>query len=139
MTRFVRYFLVGGIAAAVNLAVFAALVHGAGLLVYAAATISFLIATLVNYLLSVRLVFASGARFPRHREIVLVYLVSAVGLAVNQAVLLVLVAWLRADALIAQATALGSVFLWNYGARNCFVFKPAISEIDGVDARNARR
>jgi putative flippase GtrA len=123
MTMFVRYFIVGGIAALINLAVFAALVRGLDVGVYAAAFVSFAIATLVNYLLSVRLVFVSGARFGKSREIALVYLVSAAGLAVNQLILFLLVDLLYADALFAQAAALGTVFLWNYGIRRGFVFK----------------
>ena len=123
MMKFIRYFLVGGTAAAINLAIFATLVRGANVPIYAAATVSFVLATLVNYILSVRFVFVSGSRFSRKREIAAVYLVSIIGLLANQSILLVLVDWARQDAILAQAAALAALFLWNYSARHFYVFR----------------
>lgn len=123
MTKFIRYFLVGGFAAGINLAIFAALVRGMDAPIYMAATISFVLATLANYLLSVRYVFVSGARFSRNREIVAVYLVSAVALLANQAILFALVDFAGIDPVLAQAVAIVALFLWNYAARHFYVFR----------------
>ena len=51
------------------------------------AAASFVAATLVNYLLSVRFVFVSGARFARRWEVLLVFVVSAIGLGITSGVL----------------------------------------------------
>jgi putative flippase GtrA len=122
MVRLAKYFITGAIAAGVDLVLFAAFVKLLGWPWYVAATVSFVAATLTNYFLSVRHVFTSGVRFEKRDEIALIFLVSGVGLAVNQAILLFLI---RAGVLIlvAKVGATGAVFIWNYAARHQFVFK----------------
>ena len=88
------------------------------------ATATFIVATLVNYLLSVRFVFVSGRRFRRRWEVALVYGISLIGLAVNQAILSAGVELARLDLLQAKLAATGIVFMWNYLARRLFVFGP---------------
>src|SRR5262249_13002310 len=80
----VRYFFVGAASALVDWVLFAALAKGLGVPWFPAATTSFVAATAVNYGLSIRHVFRTGARFGRRHEVALVFLVSAVGLTVNQ-------------------------------------------------------
>jgi putative flippase GtrA len=79
-------------------------------------------ATWVNYQLSIRHVFRSGVRFKRGREILLVYVVSAIDLLINQAVLYVLVDRVGAELMLAKFTATVTVFLWNYYTRKDYVF-----------------
>lgn len=83
---------------------------------------SFVVATLVNYLLSVRFVFVSGQRFSKRWEVVLVYVVSGIGLALNQAILMLCVEVGHLGLLPAKLIATGTVFFWNYFARRVFVF-----------------
>jgi len=94
--KILRYFFVGGVAAAVDIAFFFLFASLAGLNYLVVAPFGFVLATWVNYQLSIRHVFRSGARFKRSREILLVYAISAIGLLINQAVLYVLVAKLGA-------------------------------------------
>lgn len=122
-TRLIRYFFVGGTAAVVDIGVFGVLVKVLGLPWFPVAAFSFVLATMVNYILSVRFVFKSGVRFRAQTELLLVFVVSAVGLAVNQAELWLLISRLSWDPLIAKVTATGSVFFWNYWARRHLVFK----------------
>jgi putative flippase GtrA len=121
--RIVRYFLVGGVAAAVDIGLFALLVQGFGLPYLPVGAVTFIAATSVNYALSIRHVFRSGARFRRSHEIALVFLVSAIGLGVNQLILWAGVAGLGLQPVIAKVMATGGVFFWNYAARAHFVFK----------------
>ena len=60
----------------------------------------------------------------RGREIFLVYVVSVIGLLINQAALFVLVDRLGAELMLAKFTATIMVFFWNYGTRNKYVFAP---------------
>lgn len=60
--QFLFYLFVGGIAAAVNLSLFL-IVYGAGLDVIPAAAVAFLTAAMVNYALSVALLFRKNARW----------------------------------------------------------------------------
>lgn len=119
-----RYFLVGGAAAAVDIGWFFIFAKLAGFNYLVVAPLGFVLATWVNYQLSVRHVFRSGIRFSRGREIILVYVISAVGLLVNQAVLYGLVDQLGVELMLAKVTATVTVFFWNFGARNNYLFAP---------------
>lgn len=123
--RIVRYFFVGAVAAAVDIGLFTLFVHVYGFDYLVVGACTFVAATAVNYALSIRVVFRSGARFRQRDEIALVFAISAVGLLVNQAVLYAGVAMLGLPPVVAKVAATGVVFLWNYWGRAHFVFKPA--------------
>jgi putative flippase GtrA len=129
--RIVRYFVVGGTAALVDWILFYVLAVQLSINFLVAGGISFTIATIVNYFLSVAHVFESGARFQRRHEILAVFVVSGIGLAINQAILFVLVQWISLHLMASKITATGVVFLWNYFARSRYVFRPSpnISEL----------
>lgn len=118
-----RYMLVGGFAGSVDLALFALLVKGFGLPWFGCAALTFCIATTINYLLSIRFVFDSGARFRRHHEVALIFVVSAIGLAIHQSALWLLVQADLPDILVAKLLASATAFAWNYSARRYFVFR----------------
>ena len=120
--KLVRYFLVGGAAAIVDIGLFAIGAKLLALPYLPVAAGSFVVATLVNYFLSVRLVFESGARFGKHSEIGLVFVVSALGLVVNQSILWIAVAKLGIELIAAKLAATAMVFAWNYSIRRYFIF-----------------
>ena len=122
--RVLRYLIVGGVAAAVDIGFFFVFAKLAGFNYLVVAPVGFLLATWVNYQLSIRHVFRSGARFTRAREILLVYIVSALGLLINQAVLYVLIEHVGAELMLSKFTATATVFFWNYLMRNHYVFAP---------------
>lgn len=128
MKRLLRYFIVGGVAAIVDFLLFALLVQMTGWPWFWGGLVSFSLATAVNYVLSIRFVFSSGARFVRRQhEILLVFLVSLAGLGVNQAVLWFCIEKLSVNALIAKIIGTGIVFFWNYFSRRNFIFRKAAS------------
>ena len=122
--RIVRYFFVGGAAAAVDFTLFAIFTKAAGFPWFPSAVVSFVAATLFNYVLSIRHVFESGVRFKRNQEIFFVFLVSTIGLCLNQAVLWILIEHWRVEPLVAKACGTAAVFLWNFQARHGFIFRP---------------
>jgi putative flippase GtrA len=120
--RIVKYFFVGGIAAIMDIGLF---YLGAGVARWnylIVGIISFTLATLVNYFISVQVVFQSGLRFSRTYELLLVFLVSCVGLLVNQAILYICISRLLIGLLPAKLLATVGVFVWNYQLRSRFVF-----------------
>ena len=121
--RIVRYALVGGTAAIVDFVIFLVFAKLMGFNYLWVGGIGFVISTAVNYVLSVRHVFSAGARFNRKTEIAMVFAVSLVGLAFNQLILYVGIGRLGPEMLLTKVFATGSVFLWNYTARNHFVFR----------------
>jgi putative flippase GtrA len=123
MKRVARYFGVGATAAAVDISLFWFFAAYLGHNYMIVGSLTFILATAVNYVLSVRYVFESGVRFARHHEVLLVFGVSAVGLVVNQLVLFVGIGLLRIDVVLSKLLATGAVFAWNYNARSRFVFR----------------
>ena len=121
--KIVRYFGVGGAAAVLDLLIFTTMVKGFQFDWFYVALLSFMIATGANYYLSIKYVFHSGARFTRSNEIFLVFFVSAIGLGVNQFVLLMLIEVAMIDEVVSKMVASSTVFIWNFVARNSFVFR----------------
>lgn len=120
---FFSYFVVGGIAAIVDIGGFMLLTGALGVPWFWAAAASFIAAFLVNYGLSIRFVFESGVRFRRHHEAALVLAVSVIGLALNEAVLWAMIELAGTARLPAKLAATAIVFVWNYGARQNFIFR----------------
>lgn len=121
--KIIRYLFVGGCAAIVDISIFfifAKLLNFNYLLVSSA---SFIIATLVNYLLSIKFVFTTNARFKTKTEVFLIYLISSVGLLLHLLILYLFIDQLYFEKMLAKFIATGSVFIWNFTARNYFVFK----------------
>jgi putative flippase GtrA len=123
--KIIRYFFVGGVAACVDIGFFLLFAKILGFNYLLVASIGFILATLVNYVLSVRYVFDSGVRFSRKREFALIYAVSALGLLFNLAALYLLVDIARAELMLSKIIATATVFFWNYLARKHYVFRPA--------------
>jgi len=121
--RIVRYALVGGVAAAVDFLIFAVFAKALGFDYLWVGAIAFVLATTVNYVLSIKHVFQGGVRFSRNTEVALVFAVSLVGLLLNQLILYIGIGRLGTEMLLTKLFATGSVFLWNYGIRHHFVFR----------------
>jgi putative flippase GtrA len=121
--KIVKYFIVGGVAAGVDIGLFTLCANYLGYPYLIVGFCTFILATLTNYLLSVRYVFQSGVRFEKRHEVILVYVVSAVGLVINLAVLYVCVEMLALALFFSKIIATGVVFFWNFIARNNFIFK----------------
>jgi len=123
--RILRYFLVGGVSAAADIAIFSCGVYLLHVPYLLCGVAGFTVATAINYFLSVRFVFASGARFGKLAELALVFFVSAIGLSFNQLTLFLMIGKLGVEAILAKFTATAVVFFWNYFVRAYFVFLPA--------------
>jgi len=120
MQRFVRYFVVGGLAFVVYFSLFSAMFYG-GIHYLIAGAFAFILATAFNYWLSIKFVFVSGYH-SRGREVVLIYLVSTLGLVINQGVLTGLVEYVGFHPIPAACGATVVVFAWNFLARHLWVF-----------------
>jgi putative flippase GtrA len=121
--KIVSYFFVGAAAAAVDIGIFTAAVKVLQLDWFFVALFSFVLATAVNYVLSIHYVFESGIRFKKQAEVSLVFVVSSVGLAINQSVLWLLIEAAYLEELLSKVMATCAVFLWNYVARSRYIFK----------------
>lgn len=117
-----RYLVVGGLSALADWTIFAAMLYGFDLHYIAAGTISFILATGLNYYLSVRFVFGASSRGPRN-AVMLVYAVSAVGIAINLGVLAIGINYMELHPLLSKVIASGMAVFWNFLARYFYIFK----------------
>ena len=120
--RLIKYFFVGGTAAIVDIGLFSICTVYLGWPWLPVSVASFILATFVNYFLSIKFVFISGSRHEKHVEIIGVFLVSGLALIVNQVVLFVSIEWLHIQLVISKLMATGIVFFWNYLGRKKFIF-----------------
>jgi putative flippase GtrA len=114
------YFIVGGVCFCIDIGGFVAL-RSLKLPILAASALSFVTATLVNYLLCCGFVFRSG-RFSRPEEVVRLFTIAIVGLGLNTGVVLLLAKILQFNPTLAKILAVFPVFAWNYLGRRAIVF-----------------
>ncbi len=122
LTRLFKYFFVGATAALVDWLLYWALVQYGAMHYLLAAMISFIAATAVNYILSIKWVFNSG-RHNRYLEIGLVFFVSLIGLLFNEIFLYLFAGVFQVNYMLSKIVATGIVFYWNYSTRKKFIFK----------------
>jgi len=120
--KILKYFLVGGVAASVDIGLFYYFASHLGWPWLPVSIASFIIATLVNYFISIRFVFKSGLRYKWHLEIAGVFLVSGFALALNQLILYSLIEVFEWNLLLSKIVATAIVFFWNYFGRSKFIF-----------------
>lgn len=123
MPAIVLYFLVGGIAALTDLFIFYVFANQLGYNYLLITIIGFVVATFVNYLLSIKFVFQTAANFGRATEIVMIYIVSSIGLIVHILVLFLLIDLLQFVNMLAKIIAIASAFMFNFLSRKYYVFK----------------
>ena len=117
-----RYFFVGGVSAVIDISLFTIF---AGYFKFPWAVVSiitFIIATLTNYFLSIRFVFKSGSRYKKHHEILGVLIVSTLALLLNQMFLYLFIEKMNIHLVISKCLTTGMLFLWNYFGRKRFIF-----------------
>jgi putative flippase GtrA len=118
----VKYFFVGAAAAVVDISLFIFFANYLGWHWIPVSICTFLLATLVNYLLSIRFVFESGARHLKHIEIIGVFTISTLALLINQIVLFIAIEWFGWHFIISKIIATSAVFFWNYFGRSRLIF-----------------
>ena len=122
---------VGGTAALVEWGLFylffyfllAGLGFGLDTLTLVTTALAFCLATLYHYLLGNILVFDSGSKYNKGKELSLVFLVSVMGLAFNLAFMYAFVGLLNWQPMIAKVVTSCIVVVWNYLSRKKWIFR----------------
>ncbi len=118
--QFLKFGVVGVIAFAIDYGVLMLLSQVFGMDPVLAAGISFCVSVIFNYLASMRYVFTHREDLSRTREFVIFIVLSAVGLAINEACMAAGVAVLGTSALMVTVTKLFAtavVMVWNFFSR----------------------
>jgi putative flippase GtrA len=116
--QLVRYAFVAGIGLAVDFGLLVLLTE-AGMHYLTAATIAFVVALVVNYVLSMLWVFPRS-RHSRWREFGMFGAIGLVGLGLNDLLMWVLTSGLGMHYVLSKAVTTGLVFTWNFIARKSF-------------------
>lgn len=120
-----QYILVGGIAALVDLSLFFSLKHYFAIHYLVIATVTFFVATLINFLLCNYFVFKFAQRRSQKTRIILTYAVSFIGLLIHHSCLFVAFELMLFPLLVSKIFAMGTAFAWNFLSRRHLVFTPA--------------
>ena len=129
--KVILYLFVGGTAALVEWGLFYLffyyLLAGLGLsvdtLAMVATALAFGLSTLYHYFLGNVLVFDSGSKYDKSKEISLVFLVSIMGLVFNLVLMYVFVGLLAWQPMLAKVITSCIVVVWNYLSRKKWIFK----------------
>jgi putative flippase GtrA len=120
--KIVRYFFVGGISAIIDISLFAIFAGYFKFPWEIVSVITFVIATLINYFLSIRFVFKSGSRYRKYHEILGVFIISALALLLHQMFLYLFIEHMNIHLIISKCLTTSMLFLWNYFGRKKFIF-----------------
>jgi putative flippase GtrA len=117
-----KYFLVSALSLGVDLGVFWTLVNKIGVHYLAANIVSVSAGLVVNYALSVTLVFKARRLKSRQAEFIGFVLIGLAGLAVNEALVALFVGGLGLGTLLGKVAAAGGSFVFNFGVRKALLF-----------------
>ena len=129
--KIILYLFVGGTAALVEWGLFYLffyyLLVGLGLsidtLTMVATALAFGLSTLYHYFLGNVLVFDSGSKYDKSKELSLVFLVSIMGLVFNLVLMYIFVGVLAWQPMFAKVLTSCIVVVWNYLSRKKWIFK----------------
>ncbi len=136
LLQLMLYLFVGGICFCIDIGGFILIRHLIVSILIASA-ISFVAATVANYLLCCAFVFRSG-RFSRPEEMFRLFVIAVVGLGLNSAVVWLLAERLEFPPTLAKILAVLPVFAWNYLGRRTIVFDGALSPTMALLAQRVR-
>ena len=109
-----KFGVVGVIATVIDFGIMNLLHYGLGLNILIANTSGFIISLIFNYLASMKYVFAHKEGMSRRREFIIFVVLSVIGLALNDGIVLTLNAGLGLEANIAKICATALVMVYNF-------------------------
>jgi len=131
LIKIILYLFVGGTAALVEWGLFyiffyyvlASFGWSVDALTLVATTLAFCLSTLYHYFLGNVLVFDSGSKYNKGKELSLVFLVSIMGLVFNLMFMYAFVGLLNWQPMIAKVVTSCIVVVWNYLSRKKWIFR----------------
>ncbi len=118
-----RYGFVGGLAFLVDYGTLVLLTEFAGMHYLLAATISFILGLITNYLLSITWVFNQHKLNNRWVEFLLFAFIGVVGLGLNDTIMFLCTERCGIHYTLSKIIATAIVFFWNFLARKLILFK----------------
>lgn len=128
--QFIGYVFVGGLSTIFDIGGAWAL-SSIGMSLLLASAVGFTIGSVVNYVLSYRILFRRG-RFSQQEEIIRLFGISLVGLALNTLFVWAAMSFTGAGLVIAKSIAIPIVLIWNFFGRRILVFHPEPPNLDNL-------
>lgn len=119
--QFAKFGIVGAIAFCIDYGLFLLMTYVFGINYLIASAISFVISTIFNFAASMRYVFAGKRGQTRSQQFVIFFVLSVVGLGVNQLVLWMCVDLLARLAWVGKLAATFIVMIFNFVTRKVFL------------------
>lgn len=119
--QFAKFGVVGVIAFCIDYGLFLLMTYAFGVNYLVASAISFTISTIFNFMASMRYVFAGKKGQTRTQQFVIFFVLSVIGLGVNQLILWVCVDMLAWLAWIGKLVATAIVMIFNFITRKIFL------------------
>ena len=127
MLQLLRYGVVVGIAAPIDLGGYIILSSVFHLNYVLAATISFTISLYVNYLISINWVFTAKTGRKKYLDLTIYAIIGVVGLALTDLIIFILTDFVSLNYIISKLIAFICVFFWSFGSRR-YLFRPKLAE-----------
>lgn len=121
LAQLAKFGIVGVIATLIDFGVMNLLHYGAHLGILVANTAGFVISLIFNYLASMKFVFEHKEDMSRRREFAIFVVLSVIGLALNDGIVLALNKGLALEANIAKIGATALVMMYNFATRKIFL------------------
>ena len=120
LAQIMKFGVVGVIATVIDFGIMNLLHYGLGLNILIANTSGFIVSLIFNYVASMKYVFAHKEGMSR-REFIIFVVLSVIGLALNDGIVLALNAGLGLEANIAKICATALVMVYNFVTRKIFL------------------
>lgn len=117
LAQFTKFGIVGAIAFVIDYGLMVLLTELGGIDPVISAAISFTVSVLFNYFASMRYVFEHRSDLSREKEMFLFITLSVIGLALNEAIMVVGVDFVGISYLIVKLFATAVVTIWNFWSR----------------------
>ncbi|MBU9736560.1 GtrA family protein [Diplocloster agilis] len=120
-TQLIRFGIVGAIAFLIDYAIMIALTELAGINYLVSSGISFTISVIVNYILSITIVFKPKKDANKTKEFIIFVFLSVIGLGLNQLLMYIQVDILAIFYMLAKIVATAVVMIYNFITRKLFI------------------
>lgn len=117
LIQLIRYAMVVAIAAPIDLGGYIFLKSALHVEYVIAATISFIVSLLVNYMLSVAWVWTARTGPQRHVDGIIFGIIGLIGLAITDLIVYTFTDIFHLNFIVSKLIAFGIVFFWSFGAR----------------------
>lgn len=121
LIQFIKFSIVGVIAFCIDYGLFLLLTYVFGVNYLIASTISFVVSVVFNYTASMRYVFKGRPDQTRTQQFIIFFVLSVIGLGVNQLVLWLCVDMLGVPAWFGKLVATAIVMVFNFVTRKIFL------------------